>query len=87
MAELNEKNAVYRDTDAVEEVEEINEVGDTTEEHIVTEPDSDRVVYVDFVTFTGKQKKGAKRVAIKAEEVASILKEEKKGTVQFSMFE
>jgi hypothetical protein len=84
---LNEKNAVYSATDAVEEVAEINELGDTTEEHIVAEPDSKRVVYVDFMTYTGRNKKVSKRVAVKAEEVESVLKEEKKGTVQFSMFE
>jgi len=84
---LNEKNAAYLAVDDGATNEEVSEAEERVNQIGLIEADPDRVVYVDFLTFTGRRKKGAKRAAIKADEVDSVLKEEKKGTVQFSMFE
>ena len=88
---LNEKNRVF---DGVLEHEVPTHENEVIAPSI--EPDypipqehpeeADKVIYIDFVAFRGK-KKVKDRMAIRADEMETVLEEKKKGAVQFSMFE
>jgi len=88
---LNEKNRVF---DVVSEYESLTLKNEGITPSI--EPDyampkdhpeeADKVIYIDFVAFRGK-KRIKDRMAVKADEMETVLEEKKKGVVQFSMFE
>lgn len=90
---LNEKNSIYRSEEVVEDFDDVqkvqvdNEVKKSADDVIETGLDSERVVYVDFLTFGRKNGKIKKRVSVRADEIESIDAGDNVGPAQFSMFE
>ena len=84
---LNEKNAIYKSEEVVEEEQETQEVKKMADDTISIPNDSERVVYVDFLSFGRKNGKVKKRVSVRADEIESIEAGDEDGPAQFSMFE
>ena len=88
---LNENNRVFDVLPENDQVAQDNEEITPSIEPDCTQPydrndEADKVIYIDFVTFRGKRKV-KDRMAIKADEMDTVLEGKKKGAVQFSMFE